>query len=409
LTDRPDDPTLPPDGGEAPAPAEPAPYDHEVDAPADAGCDDDAGWAEHEYDDGDYEEVVVSGRSRGRRIVLWSILAVLVIGVAGLAAAGLWVQRQINPPGGPGEAIAIEVPLGATTDDIGRLLAAEAVIADRTVWRWYIRINGAGPFQAGLYELRKSSAMGDVVSVLDAGPSRPPAIRFTVPEGLTLEQTLDRLADPERGLGLSRERMAQLLEDGTVRSRYQDPEQASAEGILFPETYEVPADADEEVVLRRMVDQLDRTLDQLGVEAAQERFNLTPYEILVVASMIERESRVEAERPKVARVVYNRLSQGIPLGIDATSCYEKGEIPCRLVTADFESDSPYNTRRVPGLPPTPIGSPGRASIAAALEPEDGPWIFYVLADAQGNHFFTDSAQEFERAKQACIRQGLGCG
>jgi UPF0755 protein len=357
--------------------------------------------------DDDYIEV--PARRRGARVALFVVLGILVVLIGGAVAAGLWVQRQIDPPGGPGEAITIEIPQGATTEDIGRLLAGERVIADRTVWRWYIRINGGGPFQAGTYELQRDSAMGSVIATLEAGPARPEAQRFTVPEGLTFDQTLDRLADPDLGLGLDRDRLLALLTEGTVSSRYLPEDADSYEGILYPETYEVPDDADEEVVLRRMVGQLDSVLERLDVAAAEERLGLTPYEILIVASLIERESRVPDERPKVARVVYNRLEQGIPLGIDATSCYEKGEIPCRLVTADFESDSPYNTRRVPGLTPTPISSPGADSIRAALEPADGPWIYYVLADTEGNHFFTDSAAEFERAKAECIRQGLGCG
>jgi UPF0755 protein len=348
-------------------------------------------------------------RQDGHRALGRSLLGALVVGVLAAGVASLWIQRQLNPPGGPGERIALEIPLGSTTDEIGGLLASEGVITNQTVWWWYVRVTGAGPFEAGVYELRTGSSMAEVIRALDAGPARPLALRFTVPEGLTLDQTLDRLADPELGLGLSRQRMEQLLAEGAVRSAYQDPAQPSAEGILFPETYKVPVDADEEVVLRRMVEQFDRVMAELDVATRAEQLGLSPYEVLIVASMIERESRIPVERPKVARVIYNRLERGIPLGVDATSCYEKGEIPCRLFSADFESDSPFNTRRFPGLPPTPIGSPGRDSLRAALEPADGPWIFYVLADAEGNHFFTDSAREFERAKQECIRQGLGCG
>jgi UPF0755 protein len=128
-----------------------------------------------------------------------------------------------------------------------------------------------------------------------------------------------------------------------------------------------------------------------------------------VASLIEEESKVPEERPMVARVIYNRLRQGMPLGIDATSRYE-AEIEGReRGDIDFTSDSPYNTRRVRGLPPTPIASPGRASIEAALDPAEGPWLYYVLEDAEGNHFFTESNSEFLAAKQRCEDAGLGCG
>ena len=150
-------------------------------------------------------------------------------------------------------------------------------------------------------------------------------------------------------------------------------------------------------------------MTELNVASAQERFNLTPYEVLIVASLIEEETKVDAERAQVARVIYNRLSQGIPLGIDATSRYEAELAGRDREDIDFESDSPYNTRRIAGLPPTPIAAPGRASIEAALNPADGPWIYYVLEDAEGNHFFTDSNSEFLAAKERCRDAGLGCG
>src|SRR5690606_12314463 len=134
-----------------------------------------------------------------------------------------------------------------------------------------------------------------------------------------------------------------------------------------------------------------------------------PYEVLIVASLIEEETKVDAERGKVAQVIYNRLRQGIPLGIDATSRYEAELAGRSREEIDFTSDCPYNTRIRQGLPPTPIASPGRASIEAALNPEEGPWIFYVLEDAEGNHFFTDSNSEFLAAKERCRQNGLGCG
>jgi UPF0755 protein len=146
-----------------------------------------------------------------------------------------------------------------------------------------------------------------------------------------------------------------------------------------------------------------------GVDTAQARLGLDPYEVIIVASLIEEEAKVPEDKAKIARVIYNRLEQGIPLGVDATSRYEAVLEGRSREDVDFTSTSHYNTRRVAGLPPTPIASPGKSSIEAALNPEDGPWIFYVLEDAQGHHFFTESAKEFERAKARCKANGLGCG
>lgn len=386
-------------------------YDHEDDHAADVepGDDayDDAYGDAHDDDEHEYVELRPASR-RGRRI-LTVVLGVFVVLVVAVAAGGLWVQRQIDPSGPPGEVRQIEIPEGSTTDDIGRLLADEGIITNDLVWEWYLRINGGGPFQAGRYELAENSAIGEVIDVLDAGPLPPEERSFTVPEGLTVSETLARLADPEKGLGLDAATMQQLLDSGQVRSAVQPADQPSNEGILFPETYRVAADADELAVLQQMVAQLDATMTELDVGSAQERFNLTPYEVLIVASLIEEETKVAEERPKVAQVIYNRLRQGIPLGIDATSRYEAELAGRDRSDIDFTSDSPYNTRRVQGLPPTPIASPGRASIEAALAPADGPWIYYVLEDADGHHFFTDSSREFSEAKQRCADLGLGCG
>lgn len=383
--------------------AEPEYDDHQYYDGDDLDADD------YDDEDGDRDYVELRREApRGRR-VLTVVLGIFAVLVLGLGAAGLWVQRQIDPPGAPGEVRQIEIPKGSTSDDIGRLLAAEGIITSDMVWGWYLRINGGGPFQAGLYELAENSSFGDVIRALEAGPRPPDERTFTVPEGLTTTEILARLADPDKGLGFDLATMQQLLDSGQVRSAVQPADQPSNEGILFPETYRVAADADELAVLTQMVGLLDRTMTELDVASAQERYNLTPYEILIVASLIEEETKIPEERPKVARVIYNRLKEGIPLGIDATSRYE-AEIEGRdRGDIDFTSASPYNTRRQQGLPPTPIASPGRASIEAALNPADGPWIYYVLQDAEGHHFFTESNSEFINAKRKCAELGLGCG
>lgn len=387
------------------------PFDDALDDHDDVADDDDFDDYE-EYDDDDHggmHYVELPRTSSRRRRVLTVLASLLVIGLIATIGVGVWVSRQINPPGDPGEPRDIEIPEGSTSDEIGALLADEGIITSDLVWSWYLRVNGGGPFQAGVYQLATDSSMGDVVDILSAGPRPPEERSFTMPEGLTVPEIVARLADPERGLGLDAAVLQQLLDSGQVRSSIQPADQPSNEGILFPETYRVAAEADELAVLQLMVGQLEATMTELNVASAQERFNLTPYEVLIVASLIEEETKVDAERPMVAQVIYNRLRQGIALGIDATSRYE-AEIAGRdRGDIDFESDSPYNTRRQLGLPPTPIASPGRASIEAALNPADGPWIYYVLEDADGNHFFTESNSEFIAAKARCRDAGLGCG
>jgi UPF0755 protein len=148
-------------------------------------------------------------------------------------------------------------------------------------------------------------------------------------------------------------------------------------------------------------------LRELGYGDAIETVGLTPYETLVLASLIEREARVPGDRAKISRVIHNRLLAGWPLGIDATIVYFTGRTVLRV--SDLQSESPYNSRLNVGLPPTPIAVPGRASLEAAIDPVAGQWMFYVLASEDGRHAFSVSAEEFERDKARCADLGLGCG
>ena len=378
----------------------------------DLGADDwfdDPEQASHAYVDDDEWIDYRSPMGAGKKVLI--ALAVILVVLVGAGAAGwFWVQDKIDPPGEAGAEIELEIPPGSTTEDIGSLLEDEGIISSSTVWNYWTRLNDAGPFQAGFFVFRESSSFDEAVDVLEAGPRPPELERVTIPEGLTVTEIVARLADAERGVERwEAGNLQAAIDSPEIRSQFQPPEQTSMEGMLFPDTYEIDEDTDETAFVRRLVAQLDENLIALGVEQKAAELGVTPYEIVVIASLIEEESRVPEERAKIARVIYNRLEQGIPLGIDATSRYE-AEISGRSrEDLDFESTSPYNTRRIAGLPPTPIAAAGRASLEAALNPEPGPWIYYVLQDEQGNHFFTDSAREFERAKAECARLDLGCG
>lgn len=363
---------------------------------------------EEEWAEGEWEDWNPPSHT-GRRLFVAFLVLLALIAAGGFIAWGQ-VQDRIDPAGPPGEAVEVEIPSGSTTADIGQVLVDNDVITSSTIWDYWTRLQGVGPFQAGFYEFQRNSSFDEAVAVLDQGPRPPELERVTIPEGLTVSEILPRLADPETGVERwSLEALQAALDSGEIRSQYQPADVTSYEGLLFPDTYEIDEDVDEAAFLRRLVAETDARLTALDVEAKAAALGRTPYEILVIASLIEEETRVPEERSKVARVVYNRLADGIPLGIDATSRYE-AEISGRgRDSLDFESDSPYNTRRVAGIPPTPIAAPGQASLEGALNPAEGPWIYYVLQDEQGNHFFTESFSEFNRAKAECARLGLGCG
>lgn len=174
------------------------------------------------------------------------------------------------------------------------------------------------------------------------------------------------------------------------------------EGFLFPETYDVFATSMEHDIINRLLGQFDAVYkDEYYNRATELGYDLN--QIITIASLIERETRVDSERAIVASVIYNRLNMGMALQIDATVQYALGEQKDRLSYKDTEIDSPYNTYKVPGLPPGPICSPGEASIKAALYPENTQYVYYVLdAKMDGSHRFSKSYDEFLKNKNAYI-------
>ena len=333
----------------------------------------------------------------------WKVLlGIVAVGLVVLLVAGFWVYRKIDPAGDPGAQVSVEIPRGSSTARIAELLAAADVVSDARVFRIYTRVDGGGPWQAGTYTFRENSSMDDAIAVLDAGPQIS-YTRLTIPEGYTLEQVAARVGQVP---GRSAQRFLELANSGTVRSQFQPENVTSLEGLLFPDTYSLDDNDDEARILQRMVQAMDQRLVELGVPEKAPALGVTPYELVIIASMIEREARVPDERPKVARVVYNRLERGMRLGIDATTRYELERPTGPLRKSELERDTPYNTRTRAGLPPTPISMPGAASLDGAANPADGPWIYYVIADERGHHTFATTDAEFQRAKRAAQQKGL---
>jgi UPF0755 protein len=354
---------------------------------------------EHRGDVYDYEEFPDPPR---RRWVLRTMLVLLVALLVAGALGARWVERRLHPRGPAGPEVAVTIPPGTSTGGIGSLLERQGVIADATVFRWYVRLLGAGPFQAGDFTIEKRSDMKRVVDVLERGPEVR-RDRITIPEGSTLEQIAERVG---RLPGRSAETFRQVAVSGQVRSQFQPMGSNNLEGLLFPDTYFVTDEDDEMVILMRMVQRFDDVANELGYAGAPEAVGRPPYEAVIIASMIEREAKVQEDRGKISRVIYNRLQADMLLQIDATLIYGLGGDRERLLNSDLQSESPYNTYRFKGLPPTPIASPGRAALQAAIAPEMGPWLFYVLADEEGRHAFAVTPEEFERLRRQAQEKGL---
>lgn len=292
-----------------------------------------------------------------------------------------------------GEYITVTISSGATTTRIGQILEEQGIIADDSKFKIYSKVKKYdGTLKAGEYNLSPSMTMTEILDILQRGASN--TTRFTLPEGLTIEQAADVLTGQNL---INREEFMNLLQYGEFDYEFMNglpSGQNRLEGFLFPETYEIFTTASEEDIINRLLAQFDTVFTDEYYKRADE-LGYSVSEIITIASLIERETRVDEERPVVASVIYNRLAIGQALQIDATVQYALGEQKQFLTYTDTEIDSPYNTYKIPGLPPGPICSPGKASIEAALYPDDTDYYYYVLKSADSvEHNFAETYDKF---------------
>ena len=367
--------------------------------------------------------------SRGSRWFLGVLLGLLVV-----VGVGLYVfDQQVQPLFGrdavePGQAVELTVEPGSSARAVGEELEDLGVV--RSALRFRLAAEEAelaSALRPGTFALETGMSNEQAIEVLAAGPTGGlGGTRFTVQEGLTVGQTLARLDDQFDELDeddfrdvLDARLAAGENVDGVLQvpEWFPEPSERSGdiiepfEGLLFPQTYEVGGDADPLTVLQRMVDQLVSTAEAIepeDLDAIEER-ELDRYEVLIVASLIERETRVDAEREQVSGVIANRFDDGMRLDIDATALYAAGEPAGEVANVDVSIDSPYNTYRIDGLPPTPISGVGQASFVAAHRPADTDARYYVLdPECNGTHRFARTLDEHNANVRAFREEGDRC-
>jgi UPF0755 protein len=336
-------------------------------------------------------------RSRG------CVTGLIVTAILGVAAFGgyRWLNQQIDPPGPPGLMVEVAVPSGTSGSELGELLETSKVIRNAKIWKGWTQLNSVGKFQAGKYQFPVNSSFDEVVAVLAVAPAVPQQQKLTIPPGFRLTQVAERVGSlPEK----SASRFLTVAQTGLVRSALMGPESVkSLEGFIAAETLNFDLADDEADILAKLVDEFDRQAREAGIMTAPEKVGYSPYEVLIIASLIEREVKFADERPKVARVVYNRLKQKRALQLDATTVYELGGGVA--TAADLKKDGPYNTYTNKGLPPTPIASPSLESIKAALAPAEGDWLFYVVTEKDGRSSFANTFSEHKKNIQLGKKNG----
>jgi uncharacterized YceG family protein len=343
-------------------------------------------------------------RASPGRLVALGALTLLVVALA-------WFLLALFQPfkGDGSGTVSVRVPQGATADDIGALLAKRGVVDRGFFFGLRAALEGKrSDFKAGTYTLKRGMSYTAAIAALTRNPGAAPTIAITIPEGRSRREEAPRLA----GAGVTGSYLA-----ASVRSPALDPRRYGAprstpslEGFLFPATYDLRRGR--ATAARLVAEQLaafKANFAKVSLARAKTK-GLTAYDVLIIASMVEREAQVPKDRPLIAAVIYNRLKDGTPLGIDATTRYALNKPSGALRQSELEIDSPYNTRRRAGLPPTPIGNPGLSSIRAAAAPADVPYRYFVVKPGTcGEHVFAATIQEHDRnvARYAGARAQAG--
>ncbi|MCR1897964.1 endolytic transglycosylase MltG [Irregularibacter muris] len=328
----------------------------------------------------------------------WITLLILVVVIIG--GAILYYHSLIGPVTTNGEEKIIEIPQGYSMEKIATLLEKEGIIKNKFAFQAAVFLeNKRGKLQSGTYALNSSASTKEIIHRISNGEVISHSVKVTIPEGYELSMIAERLE--EKGLTTKEKFLeaAQQIDQYNYSFLKEIPKDRKQplEGYLFPDTYEFSKDISEEKIIETMLNRFNRAFKDEYYERAQE-LDMSTDDIIIMASLVEREARQEEERALIAGVYYNRLEINMLLQCDATVQYALEDRKSRLLYSDLKIDSPYNTYKYPGLPIGPISSVGEASLKAALYPENSPYLYYV-AQSNGSHIFSKTLDEHNRAKQ----------
>jgi UPF0755 protein len=324
--------------------------------------------------------------TRARRALLGVALATLVGVAVTVFAAATWFREAVYGSADlPAKQTDVVIPRGATFADVVATLRADGVLAHPLAFRILARLRHVeGAVKAGEYRFPAHQTSDQVLQRLVRGEQT--AVWVTIPEGYTAKEVARALA--ERGLGDASAFDRIFLRHGVELGGRRTP---TMEGYLFPSTYLIPTDDTPAGAARILVDQFRRELPA-DAAAQARRLGRTLPEVVTIASIIEREGKIDADRPLIGSVIYNRLRLGMPLEVDASIEYVFAEHHAVITKRDLQIDSPYNTYRHTGLPPTPIANPGKASLEAAFHPARSDYLYYI-AKSDGHSVFAKTLAE----------------
>ena len=339
-----------------------------------------------------------STRVRRRRRVVAAVGGALLVLVL---AFTLWYELESHALGPEGPQVVVTVHEGESTDAIVGSLSQQHVIDSSFAFRISDFFHGAPIVLPGGYALHENQTFAEVRAILDAGPNIYPV---DVRPGFTLSEVAAQVDSlPGHATG----GFASAAGSGAVHSVFSPPGSNDLEGMLGTGSYLILPGESDVTIVRDMVQRFDHDSASAGLTTASAAaLGLSPYQLITAASVVEKEGYIPVNMPDVARVIYNRLAQDMPLQMDSTVLYALGQDGGPVTSQDLKIQSPYNTYLNKGLPPTPISMPSADAMDAALHPPPGAWLYFVLVNKNGTMAFSDTYAEQQANEQLAKSRGL---
>ncbi len=326
-----------------------------------------------------------------------AVIGVAVVVVVVLVWAVTWFEGEADP-GRPGAQMVVNVGDGASVSGVIATLARHGVVGSSLAFHLYLTLNGTPTVLPGAYLLYRRESFGALRNALAAGPN---VFSLTIPAGFSEFETAQRVAQLP-----GRDATSFLAAAAQVRAPLEATGSTNLDGLLAAGTYRVLPTESDTVLVQQMVDRFSTEAAAAGLDSAAANLGITPYQAVVVASIVQKEGVYKDNDGKVARVIYNRLARGMPLQMDSTVLYSEHRDGGPVTSADLALNTPYNTYLHAGLTPTPICFPSAASLAAALSPPPGDWLYFVVISSDGTEAFSSTLAGQEANERLAASRGL---
>ncbi len=329
----------------------------------------------------------------------WRVAIVVLVAAAVIVVVGgaLWVQVEAGASGKPGPRVIVTVAAGSGSGQLADTLEDKGVISSALAFRIWSVIHTQPELIPGAYAFHKNLSFAAADQIIAGGPNVFPLV---IPPGFTVREVAERVGQLP---GHDQSAFDDLASGGTVRSPWQPAGSDNLDGLLGTGTYIVVPGETNRQLLTLMIDRFDRLADAVGLAGRSAALGLTPYQAVTVASIVEKEGVIAKNLGPVARVILNRLHDGMPLQMDSTVLYAEGRDGGTVTPTDLRLQTPYNTYLNAGLTPTPICFPSAAALEAALNPPSGSWLYFVVVDEDGTEAFADTYSQ-QLANEAVAKQ-----